>query len=76
MCGRGIHEKVYRELKGGFAFDCLTALRYDANSTWQVFSIISFNLMRSIAGRCHRAALHEWQTTCDLAASDHPDLAV
>ena len=23
MCGRGTHEKVYGELKGGFAFDCL-----------------------------------------------------
>ena len=48
MCGRGTHEKVYGELKGGFAFDCVPTQRYEANSAWQVFSIIAFNLMRAL----------------------------
>ena len=48
MCGRGTHEKVYGELKGGFAFNCLPTQRYHANSAWRVFSIIAFNLMRAM----------------------------
>ena len=48
MCGRGTHEKVYGELKGSFAFDCLPTQRYHANSAWQVLSIIAFNLMRAM----------------------------
>lgn len=47
MCGRGIHEKVYGELKGGFAFDCVPTMRYAANSAWQMLSVLAFNLMRS-----------------------------
>ena len=55
MCGRGTHEKVYGELKGGFAFDCLPTQRYHANSAWQVFSILAFNLMRAMqAGTAER----------------------
>lgn len=46
MCGRGTHEKVYGELKSGFAFDCIPTQRYQANSAWQVLSIIAFNMMR------------------------------
>lgn len=46
MCGRGTHEKVYGELKSGFAFDCIPTQRYQANSAWQVLSIIAFNLIR------------------------------
>jgi hypothetical protein len=45
MCGRGIHEKVYGELKSGFAFDCVPTMRYAANSAWQLFSVLAFNLM-------------------------------
>jgi Transposase DDE domain group 1 len=48
MCGRGTHEKVYGELKRGFAFDCLPTQRFAANSAWQVLSIIAFNLMRGL----------------------------
>ena len=48
MCGRGTHEKVYGELKSGFAFDCVPTQRYEANSAWQVLSIIAFNLMRGL----------------------------
>lgn len=47
MCGRGIHEKIYGELKRGFAFDCLPTMRYAANSAWQLLSVLAFNLMHS-----------------------------
>lgn len=46
MCGRGTHEKVYGELKNGFAFNCLPTQRYGANSPWQALSVLAFNLMR------------------------------
>ena len=46
MCGRGIHEKVYAELKGGFAFATIPTMRYAANSAWQMLSVLAFNLMR------------------------------
>jgi len=32
MCGRGVHEKVYGELKSGFAFASVPRMRYAANS--------------------------------------------
>jgi hypothetical protein len=46
MCGRGVHEKVYGELKGGFAFDSIPTMKYAANSAWQMLSVLAFNLMR------------------------------
>ena len=51
MCGRGAHEKVYGELKGGFAFDSVPTQRFEANSAWQVLSIIAFNLMRGFQAK-------------------------
>jgi hypothetical protein len=48
MCGRGTHEKVYGELKSGFGFDCIPTQRFEANSAWQVMSVIAFNLMRGL----------------------------
>lgn len=46
MCGRGAHEKVYAELKNGFAFDSVPTQRYAGNSAWQVLSVLAFNLVR------------------------------
>jgi hypothetical protein len=46
MCGRGVHEKVYGELKRGFAFDCVPTMRYAAHRAWQLCSVLAFNLMR------------------------------
>jgi hypothetical protein len=46
MCGRGIHEKVYGELKSGFAFACVPSMHYAANSAWQLLSALAFNLSR------------------------------
>ena len=43
---KGTHEKVYVELKGGFAFDCIPTRRYAANSAWQLLRVLAFNLMR------------------------------
>jgi hypothetical protein len=46
MCGRGTHEKVYGELKSGFAFACVPTMQYAANSAWQLLSVLAFNLSR------------------------------
>lgn len=46
MSGRGTHEKVYGELKNGFAFDSVPTQRYEGNSAWQVLSVMGFNLSR------------------------------
>ncbi len=48
MCGRGGHEKVYAELKNGYAFDCIPTLKYAANGAWQILSVLAFNLMRGL----------------------------
>jgi Transposase DDE domain group 1 len=47
MAGRGTHEKVYGELKSGFAFACVPTMQYAANSAWQCLSVLTFNLSRS-----------------------------
>jgi hypothetical protein len=46
MAGRGIHEKVYGELKSGLAFACVPTMQYAANSAWQCLSVLAFNLSR------------------------------
>ncbi len=51
MCGRGTHEKVYGELKSGFAFACVPTQHFEANSAWQVLSIMAFNLMRGFQAK-------------------------
>jgi hypothetical protein len=48
MSGRGTHEKVYGELKSGFAFDSVPSLKQHANSAWQVLSVLAFNLSRAL----------------------------
>ena len=64
MCGRGTHEKVNGELKGGFAFDCVPTQRYAANSAWQVFSVIAFNLMRALqTGTAERRSMNRKRRT-------------
>lgn len=45
--GRGSHEKVYGELKGGLAFDCVPSLSEPAIATWQILSVLAFNLSRA-----------------------------
>jgi hypothetical protein len=47
MAGRGVHEKVYGELKSGVAFACVPSMQYAANSAWQALSVLAFNLSRS-----------------------------
>ena len=64
MCGRGTHEKVYGELKGGFAFDCLPTRRYHEGIAWQVFSTIAFNLTRAMqAGTAERRSTNRRRRT-------------
>jgi hypothetical protein len=56
MAGRGVHEKVYGELKSGFAFACVPTMQYAANSAWQLLSVLAFNLSRGfqLATTAHR----------------------
>lgn len=56
MNARGTHEKVYGELKDGFAFNCIPTHCYQANSAWQVLSILAFNLMRGLQAQTTAAA--------------------
>ena len=64
MCGRGTHEKVHGELKGGFAFDCVPTQRHEANSAWQVSGVIAFNLMRALqAGAAERRSMNRKRRT-------------
>lgn len=46
MSGRGTHEKVYGELKNGFAFASVPTQRYHGNSAWQILNVLAFNLTR------------------------------
>lgn len=48
MNGRGTHEKVYGELKSGFAFATVPTQTYHGNSAWQVLSVLAFNLTRGM----------------------------
>jgi hypothetical protein len=48
MCGRGGHEKILAELKGGYAFDCIPTMKYAANGAWQILNVLAFNLMRGM----------------------------
>lgn len=49
--GRGSHEKVYGELKGGFAFACVPSLNEPANAAWQMLSVLAFNLSRAFQAK-------------------------
>jgi hypothetical protein len=51
ISGRGVHEKMYGELKRGFAFDSVPTMRYAANSAWQILSVLAFNLIRGFKWR-------------------------
>lgn len=46
MAGRGAHEKTLGELKQNFAFGSVVTNDWDANSTWQLLSAITHNLVR------------------------------
>ena len=77
MCGRGVHEKVYGELKSGFAFASVPTMRYAANSAWQLLSVLAFNLMRGFQTRDDRGeAAGEQQTPEPLSLRDHSHAAL
>ncbi len=46
MAGRGAHEKTLAELKQNVAFGSVVTDDWDANSTWQLLSALTHNLMR------------------------------
>ena len=46
MAGRGGHEKTLGELKQHMAFDTIPTHDWDANSTWQLISALTHNVLR------------------------------
>jgi hypothetical protein len=46
MAGRGGHEKTLGELKQHLAFDTIPTNDWDANTTWQLISALTHNLVR------------------------------
>ncbi len=47
VCGRGVQEKTFGELKGEFALDVVPTRHYGANSAWQQLSVLAHNVARS-----------------------------
>jgi hypothetical protein len=48
MNGRGAQEKIFAELKSGYAYDAVPTNDYRANTAWQKLNILSHNLMTSM----------------------------
>jgi hypothetical protein len=46
MAGRGGHEKTLGELKQHLAFDTIPSHDWDANTTWQLISALTHNVLR------------------------------
>ncbi len=46
MAGRGGHDKTLAEVKQNLAFGTVATHDWDANSTWQLLSAITHNLVR------------------------------
>jgi hypothetical protein len=59
MCGRGIHEKVYGQLKSAFAFDCVPTMRYAANSARDAIARVSTHPAR----RIDELTPHGWKSS-------------
>ena len=72
MCGRGVHVKVYGELKSGFAFGSVSTMRYAANSAWQLLSVLAFNLMRGFQTRDDRGEAAGEQQTPGASFASRP----
>ncbi len=47
MAGRGAHEKTYSELKSHFGFAAIPTNQRNANTAWQLISVLTMNLIRS-----------------------------
>lgn len=58
MAGRGAHEKTLAELKSNMAFGSVVTDDWDANSTWQILSALTHNLMRHFQLRTGLASPH------------------
>ena len=71
VCGRGVQEKTFGELKGEFALDVVPTRHYGANSAWQQLSILAHNVARSFQfdtfARPSRARASGPTPTCSAA---------
>ncbi len=47
MAGRGAHEKTYSELKSHFGFAAIPTNQRNANTAWQLISVLAMNRIRS-----------------------------
>ena len=56
MAGRGAHEKTLGELKQNCAFGSVVTNDWDANSTWQLLSALTHNLVRDFQLKAGLAA--------------------
>lgn len=66
MAGRGGHEKTLGELKQAVAFASVPTNDWDANSTWQILSALTHNLVRAfqIATGIARPSRNSRKRTC------------
>jgi len=66
MAGRGGHEKTLGELKQHVAFGSIVTNDWDANSTWQLLSALTHNLVRDfqLATRSAPKRLNTRKRTC------------
>ena len=67
MAGRGAHEKTYAELKQNFGFAAIPTNQREANSAWQLLSVLTMNVMRYFqitAGATERP--RTWKRTYDF----------
>ena len=67
MAGRGAHEKTFAELKQHFGFAAIPTNDQEANSAWQLISVLTLNLMRYfqiMAGTPERR--RTWKRTFDF----------
>ena len=76
MCGRGTHERSTVISRAASRSIGLPTQRYHANSAWQVFSIIAFNLMRAMqAGTTKRRSTNRKRRAI-RPFQDHPNLCM
>ncbi|WP_088918096.1 hypothetical protein [Granulosicoccus antarcticus] len=71
MSGRGTHEKVYGELKSGFAFAAVPTQNYHANSAWQLLNLMAFNINRSMQATANGVKIARTQKRRTLLRYEH-----
>lgn len=71
MNGRGTREKVYGELKSGFAFATVPTQSYHANSAWQLLNLMAFNINRAMQATTNGVKRQRTQKRRTLLRYEH-----